>query len=90
VFGNRVLRKTLGPKRDEIAGEWRRLNKEELHDLYPSPNFIRVIKSGRMKWAWHVARMGERRGAYRVLVGKFVGKRPRGRLEGLDVDGRIL
>jgi hypothetical protein len=73
-----VLRRIFGPKRDEATGEWRRLHKEELNDLYSSPN-IRVIKSRRMKWAGHVARMGEKRGAYRILVGRPEGRRPLGR-----------
>ena len=60
----------FGPSRDEVTGEWRRLHKEELNDLYSSPNIVRVIKSRRMRWVEHVARMGEERGAYRVLVGK--------------------
>jgi hypothetical protein len=76
VFENRVLRRIFGPKRDEIIVEWRKLHNEELNDLYSSPNIVRVIKSRRMKWAGHVARMGERRGVYRVLVGKPEGKRP--------------
>jgi len=67
------------PKRDEVTGEWRKLHNEELNDLYASPNIFRVIKSRRMKWAGHVARMGERRGVYRVLVRKPEGKRPFGR-----------
>ena len=78
VFENRVLR-ILGPRRDEVTGEWRRLHNEELNDLYCSPNIVRVIKSRIMRWAGHVARMGEERGAYRVLVGKPEGKRPLGR-----------
>jgi len=79
VFENMVLRRIFGPMRDEVTGEWRRLHNEELNDLYPSPNIVRVIKSRRMKWAWHVARMGEERGLYRVLVGKPEGRRPLGR-----------
>jgi len=70
VFGNKVLRRIFGPKRDEITGEWRKLHNEELNDLYCSHNSVRVIKSRRMKWAGRVARMGEGRGVYRVLVGK--------------------
>ena len=69
----------FGSKRDEVTGEWRKLHNEELNDLYYSPNIVRVIKSRRMKWAGHVARMGEGRGVYRVLVGKPEGKRPIGR-----------
>jgi len=74
-----VLRKIFGPRRDEVTGEWRRLHNEELNDLYSSPNFVRVIKSRRMRWAGHVAHMGEGRGVYRVLVGKPEGRRPLGR-----------
>jgi hypothetical protein len=80
VFENRVLRRIFGPKRDEVTGDWRRLHNEELNDLYSSPNIIRVIKSRRMRWAGHVARMGEKRFAYRILVGKPEGRRPLGRL----------
>jgi hypothetical protein len=69
VFENRVLRRISGRKRDEVTGEWRRLHNEELNDLYSSSNIIWVIKSRRMRWAGHVARMGEGRGAYRILVG---------------------
>ena len=79
VFENRVLRKVFGPKRDEVTGEWRKLHNEELNDLYSVPNIVRVVKSRRMRWAWHVARMGEDRGVHRVLVGKPEGKRPLGR-----------
>ena len=61
VFENRVLRRIFGPRRDEVTGEWRRLHNEELNDLYTSPNIVRVIKSKRMSWAVHVARMGEER-----------------------------
>jgi hypothetical protein len=71
-----VLRRIFGPRRDEVTGEWRRLHNAELNDLYFSPNIVRVIKSRRMRWAGHVACMGEERGAYRVLVGKLEGKRP--------------
>ena len=79
VFENRVLRRIVGPTRDGVTGEWRKLHNEELNDPYCSPNIVRVIKSRRMRWAGHVARMGERRGVYRVLVGKPEGKRPLGR-----------
>jgi len=74
VFEIRVLRRTFGPKRDEVIGEWGRLHNEELNDLYCSPNIVRVIKSRRMRLARHVARMGERRGVYRVWVGNLEGK----------------
>ena len=79
VFEKRVLRRIFEPKRDEVTGEWRKLRNNELNDLYSSPNNVRVIKLRRMRWAGHVARMGERRGVYRVLVGKPEGKRPLGR-----------
>ena len=75
MFENRKLRIIFGPKRDEVIGEWRKLHNEELNDLYSSPNIVRVIKSKIMGWAGHVERMGERRGVYRVLVGKPEGKR---------------
>jgi hypothetical protein len=70
VFENRVLRRIFGPKRDELTGEWRRLHKEELCDMHSSQNITQVVKSTRMKWAGHVVRMGKRRGAHRVLVGR--------------------
>jgi hypothetical protein len=73
------LRKIFGPKRDEVTGQWRRLHNEELYDLYSSPNIIWVIKSRRMRWAGHVARVGEGRGSYRILVGRPEGRRPLGR-----------
>ena len=79
VFENIVLRRIFVPRRDEVTGEWRRLHNEELTDLYSSPNIVRVIKSRRMRWAGHVARMDEERGVYRVLVGKPEGRRPLGR-----------
>jgi len=75
VFENRVLRKVLGPKRDEVTGEWRKLHNEELNDLYSLPNIVRLVKSRRMRWVGHVPRMGENRGVHRVLVGKPEGKR---------------
>jgi len=78
VFENRVLRRIFWPKRDEVTAEWRKLHNEELNNLY-SPNIMRVIKSRRMRWAGHVARMWEGRGVYRVLVGKPEGRRPLGR-----------
>jgi hypothetical protein len=79
VFENRVLRRIFGPKRDEVTGEWRKLHKEELHILYSSPNIIRQMKSRRIRWERHVARMGEERELYRVLVRKPEWKRPFGR-----------
>ena len=71
-----MLRGIFGPRKDEVTGEWRRLNNEELNDLYASPNYVRVIKSRRMRWAGHVARMSEERGVYRVLVVQPEGRRP--------------
>jgi hypothetical protein len=79
VFESRVLRIIFGPKTDEVTGEWIKLQNEEFNGLYCSPNIIRVIKSRRMNWTGHVARMGERRGVYRVLLGKCKGRRPLGR-----------
>jgi hypothetical protein len=79
VFENRVLRRIFGPKRDEgdeVTGDRRKLHNEELHNLYSAPNMIRMIKSGKMRWAGHVARMDVKRNAYRILVGKPEGKRP--------------
>jgi hypothetical protein len=76
VFENRMLRRVFGPKKDEVTGEWRKLHNEELNDL---TNTVRVVKSRRMRWAGHVARMGEERGAHRMLVRKPEGKRPLGR-----------
>jgi len=79
VFEKRVLRRIFGPMRDEVTREWRKLHNEELNDLYSSPNIVQVIKSRRMRWVGNVACMGERRGVYRVLVGKPEVKRPLGR-----------
>jgi hypothetical protein len=75
VFENKVLRRIFGPKRDEVTGEWRRLHNEKFYALYFSPDIL-LIRSRRLRWAGHVARMGERRGAYRVLVGKSGRIRP--------------
>jgi hypothetical protein len=80
VFENRVLRRIFGPKGDEMTEEWRRLHNEELDDLYSSAIIFRVIKSRRMRWVGHVARMGENRVAYVILVGRPEGRRPVGRL----------
>jgi hypothetical protein len=82
-----VLRRKFGPKRDEVTREWRKLHNEELHDLYPSPTIVQVIKSKRMRWTGRVTRMEERRGVYRVLVGK-----PEGKRQWLDpgIDWRII
>jgi hypothetical protein len=79
VFENRVLKRIFGPQRGEVTGGWRKLHKEELHGLYSSPSIVRVIKARRMRWAGHVARMGEVRGAYNILVGKPEGRRQLGR-----------
>jgi hypothetical protein len=70
MFENRMLRRIFGPKRDEVTGGWRKLQNEELHGLYSSPSNIRVLKARRMRWAGHVARMGEVRVAYNILVGE--------------------
>jgi hypothetical protein len=78
VFENRVLR-IFGPKRDEVTGEWRKSHNEELNNRYSSPNIVRVIKSSTLRWTGHVARMGEGRGVYKVMVGKPEGRRPLGR-----------
>ena len=79
VFENKVLRRVFGPKKDEVTGEWRKLHNGELNVLFLSPNIVRMMKSRRMIWAGHVARMGEGRGMFRVLVEKPWGKRPLGR-----------
>jgi hypothetical protein len=86
VFESRVLSRIFDLKREEVTGDWRKLHNEELHNLYSSPNIIRMIKSRRMRWAGHVARMGETRSAYRILVGKPEGKRPLGRPRCMWVD----
>ena len=87
LFENRVLRRVFGPKRDEVKGKWRKLHNEELSDLYSLPNILCVVKSRRMRWAGHVARMGEGRGVHRVLVGN---PRERDHWGDPDVDGRII
>jgi hypothetical protein len=79
VFENRVLRRIFGLKRDEVTGEWRKLHNEELYDLYYSPSISRIIKARRMKWVGHVARMGEKRNEYRLLLGNPEGRSPLGR-----------
>jgi hypothetical protein len=79
VFENRVLRRVFGPKRDEVSGRWRKLHNEEFHYLYTYARIIRIIKSRRMRFAGHVARIGEKMNMYRLLVGKTEGKRPLGR-----------
>jgi hypothetical protein len=76
MFENRVLKKIFGPNREEVTGEWGKLHNEELCHLYSSPNMMLVSNSRRMRWTGHMARMGERRGAYRVLMGRPVGRRP--------------
>jgi len=87
AFGNRVLRRIFGSNRDEVTGERRKLHSEELNNLYCSPHIIGVIKSRRMRWSGHVARMGERRGVYRVLVGE---PEERDHFEDKGLDGRII
>ena len=89
LFDNRVLRRIFGSKRDEVTGEWRKLHNEELNDLYSSPNIVRVIKSRRMRWAGHVARMGERSGEEYTGVW-WRNLRERGHLEDPGVEGKIL
>jgi hypothetical protein len=79
VFENSVLRGIFGPKRDEVTGGWRKLHNEELHGFYSSPSIIRVVKARRMRWAGHVARMGEVRGAYNILIRRPEGRRPLGK-----------
>jgi hypothetical protein len=79
VFENRVLRRVFGPKRDEVTGEWRKLHDEKLNDRYSLHNIVRVVKSRRMRWAGHVARMALKSDVHRVLVGKPEGNRPLGR-----------
>jgi len=78
VFENIVLRRIFGPRRDEVTGEWRKLHNEDVNDLYYSPNILLVIKSRKIRWAGHVARMGEERGAYKVFLGKPEGKETTG------------
>ena len=87
VFEYMVWRRTFGPRRDEVTGEWRRLHNEELNDLHPSPNIVRVIKSRRMRWAGHVARMGEERGCIRSWWGN---RRERDHRGDLGIDGWII
>jgi hypothetical protein len=79
VFENSVLRRIFGPKRDEVTGEWRKLHNEELHVLYSPPSIIRIIRARRIRWAGQVARMGEKRNTYRLLMRKPEGRRPLGR-----------
>jgi hypothetical protein len=79
LWANRVLRRIFVPQRDEVIGGWRTFHNEELHDLYSSTNVIRMIKSRRKRWAWYVARMGEKRNAYKISVGNPEGKRQLGR-----------
>ena len=76
MFENMVLRRLFGPKKDEVTREWIKLHNEQLSHLYTLPSIVRVVKSRRMRWAEHVARIGEGRGVHRVLVGKPEGKRP--------------
>jgi hypothetical protein len=88
VFENRVLRRIFVPKRDKVTRGWRKLHNEELHNLYPSPGVIRMIKSRRMKLAEHVARMGEKRNTYRIFMGRLEGKKKH--YEDEDVGGWII
>jgi hypothetical protein len=94
VFENRVLGRIFGPKRDEVTGGWRKLHNEELHGFYSSPSIVRVTKARRMRWAGHVARMGEVRGAYNILVWRSEGRRPlerpRRRWEDGSLGNRVL
>jgi len=90
VFENMVLRRIFGPRREEVTGEWRIFYNEEINDLNCSPNFVWVIKSRRMRWAGHVAHMGEEKGVYRVLVGKPEGKSPLGRPRRRWVDNIMM
>jgi hypothetical protein len=94
VFENRVLRRIFGPKREEVVKGWRRLHIEGLHNLYTSPNIIRVIKSRRVRQTWHVTHTGEMRNAYNILVGKPEGKRPlrrcRHRWKDIRMDLRVI
>jgi hypothetical protein len=87
VFENRVLRRIFGPKRDEVTRDWRRFHSGDLHNLYSSPDITRQIRSSRMRWAGHVACIGEGRNVYRVLVGKPEGKGPLGRPRRTREDG---
>jgi hypothetical protein len=86
VFEDRVLRRICRPKRDEVIGGWRKLHNEKFHNLYSSPSIIRMIKSRRMRWTWHVAQKEEKRNAYRILVGKSERKRSLGRRRHRFVD----
>jgi hypothetical protein len=90
VFENRVLRRIFGPKRDDVTGDWRKLHNDELHNLYSSPNIIRIIKSRRMRWAEHVAGMEATRNAHKILVGKPEEKRPLGRPKRRWVDNNKM
>jgi hypothetical protein len=85
-----VLRRIFGPNRDEVTGGWRKLHSEELHNLYSSPSIIRMNKSRRMRWAGHVARIGEKMNAHRILVGNPEGKRPLGRVNNIKMDLREI
>jgi hypothetical protein len=95
MFEDRVLRRTFGPKRDEMSGDWGKLHNEELHNLYTSPNIIRTMKSRRIRWAGHVAPMGEKRKAYKISVGKPEGKtslrrRSRSWVDNIKIDRREI
>jgi len=90
LFVNIVFRRIFGPRRDEVTWEWMRLHNEELNDLYSAPNIVGVIKSSRMRWAGHVARVGEERKLYRVLVGKPKRRRNLGRPRRRCVDNIMM
>jgi hypothetical protein len=90
VFENRVLRRIFGPKRDHVTGDWRKLHNEELHNLYSSPNIIRTITSREMRWTGYVSQMGEKRIAYKILVGKQEGRPRRRWVDNIKIDLREI
>jgi hypothetical protein len=87
MFENRVLRRICGLKKDEVPGEWRKLHNEELRNLFSSPSIIRMLESRKMRWMGHIARKGEKRNVYRLLMGKAKGERPLGKQ---DVGGCLI
>jgi len=90
IVDDRVVSKMFGPKTDDKTGDWRKLHTEERHVLYSSPTITQVIKSRRMRWAGHVTRIGEKKGAYRILVQKREGERERDYMEDVGVGGWII